>query len=158
MSATDRPRLRLALKVAWQCWGKPYRWGGDDPSSFDCSGFVQEPLKSAGAFPRKKDMTADGMLNWYQSKGIPGVITSAFGAQPGDLVFFKRHDKAVHVELVVWRDPEGELYSMGASGGGSGTKTAEEAWMQNAYVKVRPVRSVHPSLERVFINPWGVVV
>jgi len=39
--------------------GTFYTWGGDDPSSFDCSGLVVEALKSVGLISRHDDRTAD---------------------------------------------------------------------------------------------------
>ena len=44
-------RRFYAYKLAWKYIGKFYKWGGDDPSGFDCSGFVIEILKSVGILP-----------------------------------------------------------------------------------------------------------
>ena len=155
------PLRELALKILWLNWGKPYRWGGDDPSSFDCSGLVIEVLQSVGLFPRGQDATADGLRKIYRMS----VVANHADAQPGDLVLFMSADgdRAIHVETVVANvnlepeDPDGlhELYSLGASGGGSRTNTTEDAWAQNAYVKMRPVASTHPRRGRVIIDPYA---
>ncbi|MCK2215796.1 NlpC/P60 family protein [Actinomadura sp. ATCC 31491] len=57
--------------------GKPYVWGANGPSAFDCSGLAYYVLNQAGI--KIGDTTAAG----YQASGKP-VSTP----QPGDLVFF----------------------------------------------------------------------
>jgi len=146
------PLRELALKILWLNWGKPYRWGGDDPSSFDCSGLVIEVLQSVGIFPRGQDATADGLRKIYRMS----VVSNHDDAQPGDLVFFMSADgdRAIHVETIV-KNIDGDLYSFGASGGGSRTLTPEQAWAQNAYAKVRPVASTYSRRGRVIIDPYA---
>jgi len=149
----DREQIRreLALRIAWNFLGVPYTWGGDDPSGFDCSGLIQEVAKSGGAYPRRTDETAHGMMRRFQSGG--GEIPE-LDACPGDLVFFLNSDgRAIHVEMVVEDDGE-DLYCIGASGGGPRAKDPEAAWKLNAYIKVRPERSIHSGLARIFVNPW----
>jgi peptidoglycan DL-endopeptidase CwlO len=56
----------------------PYAWGGDGPSSFDCSGLVQWSFAQAGvALPRT---AAD------QARTGPAVPVSQL--EPGDLLFY----------------------------------------------------------------------
>ncbi|MEW9550473.1 NlpC/P60 family protein [Nonomuraea sp. NPDC050783] len=57
--------------------GKPYVWGANGPSAFDCSGLAYYVLNQAGI--KIGDTTAAG----YQASGKP--VSSP---QPGDLVFF----------------------------------------------------------------------
>lgn len=133
----------LALKVAWSYLGKFYTWGGDDPSGFDCSGLVIECLKTVGAFPRKGDATADMLRKRYPQVDQTNVL-------PGDLVFWMRAMRAVHVAMVI--DPI-DLY-IGAEGGGSRTKTVEDAIRSNAFIKVRPIASRGSAGDRVFATPF----
>jgi NlpC/P60 family len=117
----------IALKVAWSFLGEPYIWGGDDPmQGFDCSGFVIECLKSAGKLPREGDWTAMGLATMFPHLAEP---------YEGCLVFYGL-PKIVHVELCL-----DDVFSIGASGGGSKTLTKADAIKQNAYIKVRPFRS-----------------
>jgi cell wall-associated NlpC family hydrolase len=122
----------MAIDVAKSHLGTWYRWGGDDPSGFDCSGFVIEVLKSVGKLPRTGDWTAH---NLAIKAGWPMVEEPL----PGDLVFW--HSSAdkhqiVHVEMMINRD-----LAIGASGGGSRTVNSEIAITQNAFIKIRPIIS-----------------
>jgi len=58
--------------------GTPYRWGGNGPYSFDCSGFVIYVLSPFGvSLPRRsRDMVSSG------------VHVNRSDVQPGDLLFF----------------------------------------------------------------------
>lgn len=124
-------RRDVAFKVWEAALYEPYRWGGDDPIwGFDCSGLVIEGLKAAGRFPRDADDTAAGLSTRYpETQGA---------AAPGHLLFWGK--PIIHVE-VVWDIIDGEPFTIGASGGGSNTRAAEDAARFNAYVKIRPARA-----------------
>lgn len=121
----------LMLKVAWHFLGTPYIWGGDDPSGFDCSGFVIECLQSVGVLPRQGDWSAAGLWGKFQQ----GLRRNPEDYRPGDLVFwFARGGmNVIHVEILV----DGGR-SIGAQGGGSAVTDTVEAWRRNSYIKVRP--------------------
>lgn len=126
-------RVDLAVDYAKQFIGTWYSWGGDGPSGFDCSGLCIEILKAVGLFPRKGDATAQGLYERYKDKSTqnPGE---------GCLVLYGRDvSHIIHVELVV-ATIRGVVFTIGASGGGSRTKTKNDAMRDNAFVKVRPIR------------------
>lgn len=125
------------LKTACAYLGTPYVWGGDDPSGFDCSGYVIECLKSAGMLKEKDDYTADGLLKTYKD----GIIEKPERAA---LLFNLDNDrKAVHVTICL-----DEYFQIGASGGNHKTRDTDGAWRDNAYVKIRPI-SFNPARMRV---------
>jgi hypothetical protein len=80
-SAAAAAPAATAIRYALAQLGKPYRWGGAGPRSFDCSGLTMRAYQAAGV-------------------GIPRVARDqyAFGhrlplrrLRPGDLVFFAHH-------------------------------------------------------------------
>jgi cell wall-associated NlpC family hydrolase len=78
-----------AIRFAQKMLGKPYRWGAEGPSSFDCSGLTSWAFKQAGiTLPRSSSQQA--------KVGTP-VSTSEL--RPGDLVFF--YSPVSHVGIYV---------------------------------------------------------
>jgi hypothetical protein len=118
-------RRKLALNYLQQFIGRWYKWGGDDPSGFDCSGIAIEMLKSVGLFPRGADATAATLVHRYK----PST------PKPGALIF--RGSPVVHVE-VIFAVIGDDILTIGASGGGRDTKTEADAIKRNAFIKMRP--------------------
>lgn len=133
----------LALKIAWQMWGKPYIWGGDDPiDGFDCSGMAIELLKSTGQLPRDGDWTAQGLFTLFKHR-------IAIVPRPGCLVFWGQSlTQITHIEMMI-----DDLRTIGASGGGSRTLTERAAVRQNAYIKIRPLASREPPIS--IVDPFA---
>jgi cell wall-associated NlpC family hydrolase len=129
-------KLQIANKIAWESVGTFYRWGGDDPSGFDCSGLIVEILKSVGLIGRDTDYTANGLSKMFTEVGNPSN---------GCLIFWGNGSKITHVEFCI-----DEFHTIGASGGGSKTITQQDAIDQNAYIKVRPIR---PGYVKI-VNPF----
>lgn len=125
----DDALAMLAVRYGWTLLGAPYRWGGDDPSGWDCSGLCVEVLQAAGVFDRRGDSTADGLFRRFPRVEQP---------RPGCLAFWGTPARITHVELVA-EVIGGQAYTIGASGGGPKTQSEADAWRSNAFVKVRPV-------------------
>lgn len=118
----------LAVRYAWHWIGTPYAWGGDDFSAFDCSGFVSEILQALGVLPHGVRKTAQGLYEIFK----PFVVAAGYA---GCLAFWlDDQDEAAHVMLMA-----DDRHVIGASGGGSATKTREDAIRQNAFIKIRPL-------------------
>ena len=94
------PSPAAAAAVAWALAqrGTPYRWGGEGPGGFDCSGLVQAAYDVAGvALPRVAQDQYD----------VGPRLAPDAPLRPGDLVFFGSSPGAVdHVGMVVG---EGEM-------------------------------------------------
>jgi len=84
--------------------GTPYRYGGKDPSGFDCSGFTQYVYRT------------QGLLLPSHSRGQSefGKRLEPHRAKPGDLIIFKESGKVKHVGLIVTAD-HGSLRMIHAS-------------------------------------------
>ena len=78
-----------AAAAALQQLGAPYRYGGNSPRGFDCSGLVQFAYNAAGvAVPR-----TTGQL-WSAARPVNHAQL-----QPGDLLFFEIEGKMSHVGM-----------------------------------------------------------
>ncbi|MET9972332.1 C40 family peptidase, partial [Streptomyces sp. NPDC006356] len=76
-----------AIAAAHSALGKPYVWGANGPSGFDCSGLIQWSYAQAGvALPR----TSQGQR--YAGRQVP-----LSEAQPGDVVTYR--SDASHVGM-----------------------------------------------------------
>lgn len=123
--------IETFIDVAWGFLGTPYIWSGDDPSGFDCSGFVLECLKSVGELKEHDDVNADGLFKYLSAKyGTTDV------AEKGTLLFYQdATGRKYHVVICL------DAYvQIGASGGDADNTTVDKAWKDNAYVKVRPFK------------------
>jgi cell wall-associated NlpC family hydrolase len=87
----SRPARAVAFALAQR--SKPYRWGGEGPGAFDCSGLTWAAWRSAGvAIPR----TAAGQL-----AGLPRVRGRL---RLGDLVIYRTNGPSRrHVAMLVGR-------------------------------------------------------
>ena len=125
----------VLLNLAFREIGEPYSWGGQSPiedEGFDCSGLVYYLYESIGLLPYKKDLNADGIVKNFQSK-VDKTFTSS--AKCGDLVYWENSNgRVTHIEMCI-----GNGLCLGASGGGSKTKTKKDAIRDNAFVRVRPI-------------------
>ncbi|HEV2109977.1 MAG TPA: C40 family peptidase [Gammaproteobacteria bacterium] len=79
-------------KLVEQQVGAPYRYGGDTPQGFDCSGLVEYIYAQAGV---KLPRTAEGQFN-----AMPRVAYAA--VQPGDILFFRSDSgNLMHVGIYI---------------------------------------------------------
>jgi cell wall-associated NlpC family hydrolase len=78
IAAAPPSRYGGVVGIAMQYLGVPYRWGGADPSGFDCSGFIMYVYAQVGVSLPHHAASQYGM----------GVAVSKDQLQAGDLVFF----------------------------------------------------------------------
>ncbi len=121
-------QIKWFIFTAMSYINTPYRYGGDDFSSIDCSGLVMECLKSIGMKRTKEDRTAAGLLDDYRDKETPCPSR-------GSLAFWADlNGNIIHVAICV--DPH---FCITADGGGKSTQDLTDAIEQNAWVKIRPI-------------------
>ena len=121
--------IDLAIRYAWTFLGRWYKWGGDDPSGFDCSGLACELLQAVGKIPPKSDYNAVGLSGMFPKVDLPKAGCLAFWCSGGN-----QRSNIAHVEFCI-----DEKHTIGASGGGSATITERDAVKQNAFIKIRPI-------------------
>lgn len=77
--------------IAKQYLGVPYVWGGEMPSGFDCSGFVQYVHRRLGVDLSRTTYT----------QVDEGITVSREDLKQGDLVFFKKNGDIHHVGIYI---------------------------------------------------------
>ena len=130
-SGSEKIDMEILRQYAMQFVGTPYKWGGDDPiDGFDCSGFIQELLASVGVDPQG-DQTAQKLFDHFEKYGQWNIYKC------GALAFYgKSVAEITHVAMMI------DTYRIiEAGGGGSKTKSKQDAADQNAYVRVRLLRN-----------------
>jgi cell wall-associated NlpC family hydrolase len=78
VSVAPPSRYGGTVGVAMQYLGTPYRWGGSDPSGFDCSGFVMYVYSQMGV----------SLPHNAAAQFAYGTPVSRDQLEPGDIVFF----------------------------------------------------------------------
>lgn len=140
--------LRIMIKYAWLYVGTFYSWGGDDPSGFDCSGFIVELLKAMGFLTRRADKTAHGLYLWSRNKDQ--LVEDPYA---GCIAYYWNvaETTVIHTELCI-----NSTHTIGASGGYSKTKTRADAIKHNAFIKVRPINYARGMV--TFADPFKEVI
>ncbi len=89
LDAGATERGRKAVEYATAQIGKPYQWGAEGPSSYDCSGLTSQAWVAAGqAIPRTSQQ------QWKQLRHV-----DIKDMRPGDLIIY--FDDASHVGMYV---------------------------------------------------------
>lgn len=102
--------VEKAIDAAESHAGKPYAWGGNGPSSFDCSGLVQTAFREAGV---KLPRIAQDQVN-------SGTRVSYSKAERGDLLYWSDNGGyAYHVAIYLGG---GRMFDAPRSGGRIGER------------------------------------
>lgn len=105
-SGTRLPKADQIIDFAKQFIGVPYRWGGESPLGFDCSGLVQYVYRQFGVnLPR---------VSFQQARA--GAAVSHAEAAPGDLVWWDnspRNNGADHIGIYLGNNQILEAFSTG---------------------------------------------
>ena len=118
---------RQAVGFAREMIGKPYRYAGDTPAGFDCSGLVRYSFGRAGvsmprATPAQRKSTS---------------LISVRSLRPGDLVFFDQEGKkASHVGIYLG---DGRFVHAPSTGGRVRTDSLGADFWKKHFVEARRV-------------------
>jgi len=133
--APDRPAVvrasdetaRKAVDYARDMVGKPYKYAGDSPAGFDCSGLVRYSYGKAGLqMPRDT-----------RSQRNASVPVSLKNLREGDLLFFDQEGKkASHVGMYIGN---GRFVHAPSSGGKVRTDSLKAEFWKKHFVDARRV-------------------
>ena len=119
--APDTPAT-TAVSVALNQVGVPYRYGGNTPSGFDCSGLVHFSYAAAGvSIPR----TTSGQ--WAKLSPVDNR-----DMRSGDLLFFEISGKMSHVGLYVG---DGRFVHAPSSGRTVSIETLDSPFYRKAFIR-----------------------
>jgi murein DD-endopeptidase len=92
IARADKATAQRAADYAQDMIGKPYRYGGNSPTGFDCSGLVQYSYSRAGLpIPRTT-----------KSQRESGAAVGSQSLRAGDLIFFDQEGrKSSHVGIYI---------------------------------------------------------
>ena len=77
-STTPSNKVKVVVDLAYAQLGKPYVWGAEGPSSFDCSGLMTYIFKNGAGFNLPRTSREQSKI---------GTTVSRSNLQPGDLIF-----------------------------------------------------------------------
>lgn len=122
MSSNEKraDRAEKVLDEAKDLKGKPYRYGADGPSAFDCAGYVQYVYKEAG---KKIGRTSGAQLS--------GKSIDKGDKRAGDILIFMRGGTAYHSAIYAGDGKMWEAQRTGTSVG------KHDIW-SSSYVVRRP--------------------
>jgi len=123
--------VQILKEYALTFVGLPYKWGGKSPlEGYDCSGFIQELMRSVGLDP-PNDQTAKALFDHFSENGEWNRLGM------GSLLFFGRGPKYIsHIAMAL------DTYRMiEAAGGNSTTLTKQDAIDREAMVRIRLIKS-----------------
>lgn len=112
---------RQIADYALQYVGYPYVYGGEDPSGFDCSGFMQYVFAHFG-YTINRTATAQLQNGYY---------VEYEDLQPGDIVYFGSGSIASHVGLYIG---DGKFVHAQGSSTGVVVSSLSETWYANRYL------------------------
>ena len=114
---TQNFNVNLLLAVTQRQLGRPYRYGGNSPSGFDCSGLVEYSFKQLGIQLERRTIDQMNELRAIQFNDL----------RAGDLAFFQTGNKQYHVAIML--DEQNFIHAP------SSGKTVSQSSFKNPYWK-----------------------
>ena len=123
----DKTTAQRAADYAQNMIGKPYRYGGNSPTGFDCSGLVQYSYSRAGLpIPRTT-----------KSQRESSVAVGSQSLRAGDLIFFDQEGrKSSHVGIYIG---DGRFVHAPSSGKQVRVDTLDTKYWKKHYVGARRI-------------------
>jgi len=118
---TESRRRQRIVEIARKYLGIPYRWGGTNPSGFDCSGLVRYVYAQVGV------SLPHNAAKQYRY----GVSVSRDRLEPGDVVFF---DRLRHSGIYIG---DGRLIDARQSGKRVSIASLDDNWYAEHWVGAR---------------------
>lgn len=116
------------VSIAYSLVGSPYRSGGNSPSGFDCSGFVQYVYAHAGKSISRSSGT----------QAREGVGISYANAQPGDIISWGHGGRVTHSSIYI-----GNGKMIHAANYGTGVIVSNvKGWDRGSYDNIITIRRV----------------
>lgn len=116
-----------AADVAVSMLGRPYRYGGDSPKGFDCSGLVSYSYARVGIRVARSTAALRGQT----------VLIRASALRRGDLVFFDQEGKKYsHVGIYLG---DGRFVHAPSSGGEVRTDALDADYWRRHFVEARRI-------------------
>lgn len=133
----------LLTLMAMQYLNCPYKWGGNGPWEFDCSGLVLKALNDVGIL--LPDMTAQSLYDW----AIESSKTQSHEPCENCLLFFGVNNKNIkHVAIAI---SSTHMIEAGGAGRESKTMSLEDLGRVDARVRVKPISNRKDLIESVKI-------
>ena len=126
--AAPTAEAEAAVRAALDQIGMPYRYGGNGPQGFDCSGLVRYSYRAAGlALPR----------DTHQQRRLGQRVADPSEWRRGDLLFFTRNRRgALHVALFIG---DGEFVHAPSSGGQVRIERVDAPHWRRTFVEARRI-------------------
>ena len=131
-SGSNSKIVRNILKDAQKYLGSPYKYAGNTPAGFDCSGLVSKVFyENNMKLPRRSSEIAE-----------QGEMINIRNAKPGDLLFFATSggNRVSHVGIINEIGEDGEIkFIHSSTSKGVIISSLNERYWNNAYLFVRRV-------------------
>lgn len=125
----------MMVNYLMQFVGTPYLWAGNNPiEGFDCSGLINEGLRSEGILGPHEDLTSQGIFDRLKN-GYKAFSPDIYRIQKNDLLFFGSSPVSITHVAIAYDD----RIMLEAGGGDSSCDSIEKAKEMGAFVRLRPI-------------------
>jgi cell wall-associated NlpC family hydrolase len=129
--------ITLMTLMSMQYLNAPYKWGGNGPWEFDCSGLVLKVLYDIDIM--LPDMTSQQLHDYIIRNGQTfGTFQSSNPSSDCILFFGKSVDKITHVSIAISED---YMIEAGGAGSDSINMSTKELGARDARVRIKEIKN-----------------